>query len=126
MRGSSLVAPILIVAGVAAVVAAVATGGARAEIIVVVPVLFGSSVLFLAGVLLLVAGIFTIPFTLGASSVEPDRAPAGASGGLLLVGPIPIFWGSGTRVSRRTRIAAAVAGALLLVIAAVLFLGWLR
>jgi uncharacterized membrane protein len=126
MRPASLVAPVLIAGGVAAVVTAIATGGAQAGIFVVFPVIFGSSALFLVGVLLLIAGIFVLPFAFGASELAADGPGNVSSGGLVLIGPVPIFWGSMGPASRRVRLLAAVAGGLLLVVAAVLFLGWVR
>jgi uncharacterized membrane protein len=126
MRALSAVGPALIAGGAAAVAAAVATGGARAGIVVVFPVIFGSSALFLAGVLLLIVGIFSIPFTLGVEGVEPRDPGNVTAGGLVLVGPVPIFWGSASHASRRARILAAAAGGLLLIVAVVLLVGWVR
>lgn len=126
MRVASFIAPALIAGGVAAVVGAILTGGAQAGIVVVFPVIFGSSALFLVGVLLLIAGIFALPLAFGVSEVEPSTSGNVTSGGLVLIGPVPIFWGSAGHASRRVRLLAAVAGGLLLVVAAVLVLGWVR
>jgi uncharacterized membrane protein len=126
MRVAAFVAPALIAGGVAAVVAAVVTGSAQAGIVVVFPVIFGSSALFLVGVLLLIAGIFALPFAFGATEAVRESTDTTTSGGVVLIGPVPIFWGSASHVSRRTRLLAAAAGGLLLVVAAVLVLGWVH
>jgi uncharacterized membrane protein len=127
MRVAVLLAPLLLATGVAAVVGALLTGGAGAAIVVVVPVVFGSSLLFLAGVLLLIAGLFTLLFAFG--GVEPAAVTSGprtGSGGLLLVGPVPIFWGSARGASRSLRVVAALAGGVLLALAVLLAIGWFR
>jgi uncharacterized membrane protein len=125
MRGSALIGPILLLLGAVAIGIAVASGGAHAALIVIIPVFYGSSLLFLAGVALVIAGFLTLPLTLAAE--EPEGAPAGppsgvSSGGLVLIGPIPIFWGSASGASRGVRVAAAAAGAIALVVAVVVFL----
>lgn len=126
MRLAALVPAMLLAGGVAAIAAAVLTGGARAGLVVVVPVIFGSSALFLVGILLLIAGMFSLPLAFAPSEAGTNGPTETTSGGLVLIGPIPIFWGSAGRASRRVRIAAAVVGGLLVVVAAVLVLGWVR
>jgi uncharacterized membrane protein len=126
MRPIALLAPALIAGGIAAVVAALLTGGARAGIVVVFPVIFGGSGLFLVGILLLVAGFLTLPVSLGGRGVAPNGTGNLTSGGLVLIGPVPIFWGSAGHASRRARLLAALAGGVLLVVAVVLALVWFR
>jgi uncharacterized membrane protein len=126
VRLAAWIPAILIVAGVAAIAAAVVTGHAEAGIFVVFPVIFGSSAWFLVGVILLVAGMFSLPLALAAPDLgSRDRGDV-ASGGLVLIGPIPIFWGAAGRAPRRVRLAAAVAGGALVVIATVLVFVWVR
>jgi uncharacterized protein (TIGR00304 family) len=112
---------------------AVAEGGAELAIVVIVPVLFGRSIAFVAGVLLLVAGLFTLPLAFEpAEEAEPPTAggsPAGThggSGGVVLIGPVPIFFGSWRNVSPRTRVLAAILGGAVLVVAIALFVLFAR
>ena len=130
MRWSALLAPLFFAAGAAAIGLAVAEGTARAALVVVIPVVYGSSLLFVLGIGLVVAGMFALPLSLPLEP-EPEPTPQGAgapraaAGGFVLVGPVPIFWGSAAGVSRRVRIAIAVAGAIVLGLAVLVFLGWL-
>ncbi len=129
MRLLLLVAFVLLAAGVALVADAVAQGGADVWLVVVVPVISGSSAEFLLGVVALVAGLLLLPFGLAervggerpfppdepGRPLPPSEGSSGA-GGLVLVGPVPIFFGSWRNVSARTRLWVAVAGALVLVV----------
>ena len=120
MRAAPFLAAGALVAGVALLADAVARGDASLALVVVFPVLTGSSAEFLGGTILLVAGIFALPFALAGPfehvALEPADVPenapkSGTSGGLLLVGPVPIFFGSWRGVSRRTRWVVALVGA---------------
>ncbi len=107
-----------------------ATAGVRGEltihILVVLPLLTGSSPLAVLGMLALFAGVVGVLLTTP-TTVELERGSSGAGGhselergarskrhggGVILIGPIPIAWGS----DRRWLVAALVL-ALLLVIA---------
>lgn len=122
----SLLPIALIVAGLALVALAVADGGASLALVVVLPVLYGRSLEFVAGVLLFVAGLFALPLTFGsvtpaeAGPEEDTTASSGGSGGLVLIGPVPILWGSWKGVSPRTRVLLAVLGGAILAAAVVL------
>jgi uncharacterized membrane protein len=126
VRALGLVPLVLLGAGVALIADAVVAGGATVAIVVIVPVLSGSSAEFLLGVALLVGAFFSLPFVL---STEPPEAPALPStappppsvtsggptaGGLVLLGPVPIFFGSWRNVSARTRLWIALVGAVVL------------
>lgn len=135
MRASRVIPVALILAGVGVIADSVARGGASVALVVVLPVIFGASAEFFLGVVLLFCGFVTLPFALG-YTFSPEEADEGSPhahvevppqevGGLLLIGPIPIFFGRWSHVARRTRILAAVAGAALLVVAVAIFL-WLR
>jgi uncharacterized membrane protein len=131
VRGLRVVAPAFLAAGVAAVAYAVAAGGAQVGLFLVFPVVFGDSWLFYGGVLLLLVGLFALPLSFaGDAEVVPLPTPgastAGGSGGLVLIGPVPIFFGSWRAVSRRTRIAVAAAGMAILVAAVLAALYLLR
>jgi uncharacterized protein (TIGR00304 family) len=117
-------------AGGAAVVGiAVASGAARVALVVFVPVIYGSSLLLGVGIALLIAGFLALPFAFAAppdaSSVagEEPLLPASAvrSGGLVLIGPVPIVWGSWSRMPARTRAILAALGAAVLAIAVVVW-----
>lgn len=104
----------LFIAGAAAVVAAVAVGEAEVSLFLVFPVFSGSSGLFLLGVGLIVLGIlagFAMMFQ-GSLSPEADVEADGETrsdgrvpekklrtGGVLLIGPIPIAYGSDARIA---------------------------
>jgi uncharacterized membrane protein len=138
MRGVVAVPLALLAGGAAAIGVAVATGGAQVALLLFVPVLVGSSALFALGIGLLVVGFFVLPFAL---MVTRDAAPgpesppglesapgvpAGGSGGFVLIGPVPIVWGSWAHISRRVRIALAATGALVLAVAVIVALVALR
>lgn len=125
------VGPGLIVLGIALVVAAVATGGAQLELIVVVPVFVGgASALFLGGVVSIFVGIFLLPLAFGSEEAEPsENSPAEPgptsprSGGLVLIGPVPIFFGGWKNPGRRAYWVAVLVGAGLVVVAIALAFG---
>jgi uncharacterized membrane protein len=134
MRLLGLGALAAFVAGAALVADAVLHGRASLSLVVIVPVFSGSSAEFLLGVVLLVVGFLLLPLSLWEPSVsEPLLPPAAgpsvpppsagaAGGGVVLIGPVPIFFGAWKNVSRRVRLLAAVAGAVLLAILVVGFL----
>ncbi|MGI0130505.1 MAG: TIGR00304 family membrane protein [Thermoplasmata archaeon] len=124
VRGAWLSPVGLIVAGGVLVTIAVLQGRAQVALVVIVPVVFGGSLEFVAGVLLLVAGLFLLPWTFErmGSSLPPggegstSTAESGTAG-LVLIGPVPIFFGSWRSVSRRTRVTVVVLGAVALTLA---------
>lgn len=102
MRGLVRFAPLVFLGlGVALLVAAVMQGSATLSLVVIVPVLTGDSWLFFAGTLLLVIGIFgslSLAFPDGVEELDVRRGASGApprSGtrGVLLIGPLPVFFG---------------------------------
>ena len=125
--------PGLIVLGLVLVGAAVATGAAQFVLFVVFPVFVGgASALFLGGVLALFLGIFLLPLAFASGSIEVEglaapiaEGPATGSGGLILIGPVPIFLGAWKHPGRRTYWLVVAAGAALLV-AALAVAAWLR
>ncbi len=130
MRALGVLPLVLLAAGASLIGVALANGGASLALIVVLPVLYGRSLEFVAGTLLLVAGIFTLPLLVRGPTepIEEDPAPANAGspgggsggGGLVLIGPIPIFFGGWSRASSRTRWIVAVIGAAVLAAAILL------
>ncbi|MHB8352423.1 MAG: DUF131 domain-containing protein [Thermoplasmata archaeon] len=127
---SGLLAPLLIGVGAALVLAAVASGAATVSLVVIVPVVTGSSALFGLGILSFVAGVLLLPFTLPAAEDRPKvpTAPAAAGGGtevggLLLLGPLPIFFGSARAPPRWVYFLAVGFGGALFVLAVLFFAG---
>jgi uncharacterized membrane protein len=127
MHRAGLVPVALLAAGIALVADAVGRGGASVTLFAIVPVVTGSSVEFLFGVVLLLVGFVTLPLAFLAGA-EPAGAPGPRAppphseapptevGGLLLIGPVPIFFGRWQNVSRATKVAVAVAGAAALIV----------
>ncbi|MCI4350991.1 MAG: DUF131 domain-containing protein [Thermoplasmata archaeon] len=132
VRWGRAASPLLLVIGAGLVVHAVLTGNAHLFLLVIVPVVAGSSVEFFLGVVLLAIGLFVLPWSLvgtmnevdsrGAERERPDPGSSHASGGVVLVGPIPIFFGSWRAPSRARYLAAVAVGLVLLVIVVALFL----
>ena len=124
--------PGLLVLGVALLIAAVATGGAQLALVVIFSVVLGgASVLFLAGIASVFVGIFLLPLAFG--DVAPEAAAAfgaapqpegAATGGLVLLGPLPIFFGSWKNAGRRAYWLAAGVGLALLVAVITVALLW--
>ncbi len=128
----------LLLAGALLVGDAVARGGATVSWVLVVPVVSGGSLEFLAGTLLLVIGLFAVPIAFALTSEEepppptplsptPDqtRKATGASG-VVLIGPLPIFFGGWVNVPARTRRWVALAGMAALVALFVAGVLWVR
>jgi len=117
--------PALLGLGVVLVVAAVATGGAHLVLVVVIPVFVGgTSPLFLGGIVAVFAGLLLLPLTFGGtfeldrSESEPTEGEESTrAGGLVLVGPFPIFFGKWKNPTPRTVWIAVAVGAALLVLA---------
>lgn len=114
LRFSAVISMGLLASGVALVAGSVASGEAEVSLVVIFPVFSGSSAYFLLGTLLIVAGMLGGLLTLWttASEVPPARArespgvkrveDAGEKstiGGLVLIGPVPIAFGSNPRIA---------------------------
>lgn len=100
--------PILLGAGGVLLGESVATGGARLYLLLIVPVFTGTTALFAVSVALLVAGFLLLPLLFvgeefSDTATEPVDispvvgGPPEEAGGLILVGPIPIFFGAWRR-----------------------------
>jgi uncharacterized membrane protein len=120
---------VLLAAGAIFVADAVLRGTASVTLFAIIPVVSGNSVEFLGGVVLLLVGFLAVPLAFlswdppeGAAPLAGARphdvAPPEEMGGLLLLGPVPIFFGRWKDVSRGTKVAAALVGAVLLVVLA--------
>lgn len=133
MRPAGLVPLLFWAVGIGLLVDAVLRGTAQVALLVIVPVFSGRSVEFLLGVLGLLGGFVTLPLVFappeeGERPTVPDAAPPlpahrpedgrSTGGGFLLIGPVPILFGSWRHVSARTRWwLAAIGGAILLAFA---------
>jgi uncharacterized membrane protein len=139
--GVRFAGPLLLLAGIVLVVLSVATGSATLYLLVIVPVVTGSSVTFALGTILVVLGIFLLPFLAVEGAPEelsgrggptangtpgtagaPGRPPASGSGGVVLLGPFPFFFGTWRGGSGARYVAAVALGALLTVAAFALYL----
>jgi uncharacterized protein (TIGR00304 family) len=126
------IGPLFLFVGGGLVVHSVLQGNAHLYLLLVVPVVSGSSAEFFFGVLLVALGIFLLPWSLlGPIESEPprsrpsrpaDAAPSEGSGGVILVGPIPIFFGSWRSPSRARYLTAVGVGLALLLVVVALFL----
>ena len=113
--------PVLLFAtGLAVLVTAIATGDAEMSLIVVFPLISGSGGLFFLGTALIVIS-FLVGFALltmgqieiaryGQGGSGTDDAPREGSryGGVMLIGPIPIAFGSSMRMALAMLVAGIV------------------
>lgn len=124
--GLRLLPPIALLLGFGLLVLAVMSGGAHVFLLLIVPVVTGASLTFYLGTVLVVLGFLSLPLLASGEAAPPaprhgapPRAEGGWSdgaGGIVLLGPFPIFFGSWKSVSTRTRWLAALAGAILLAV----------
>jgi len=115
----------MIVAGAALLVYCIAIGEMQVALVLIVPVVFGSSILGILVIGLIIAGVFVAiadSFLSSERESSPDRLPnedglTGTAqrkgfGGVVLIGPIPIVFGS----SKRMALLAAVIAVIILVL----------
>ena len=121
MRPLRALAAILIFAGAALTVFGIATGEMQLALIVIVPVIIGSSVLGILAIGSIMAGVFVgiaDLFLGGAAEVPQDTnsseeiSPRSASkkefGGVVLIGPIPIVFGSSKKAAMYAMVIALI------------------
>jgi len=129
MRKLTLGAVALIALGIILIAYAVSTGEAKVYIFVFIPVFTGGTLTAFGGTLLLFLGIFLFFFSLagpgGFDTVEPARAapragaprtPGTKFGGVVLLGPIPIVFGSDKKIAKWMLVVALILVILLVVI----------
>jgi uncharacterized protein (TIGR00304 family) len=123
---------VLIVAGAVLLGLAILNGDVTVALIVIIPVIYGVGPLAVLAVLMLFAGITTL--LLSAASLEREEDGSNAEevsddrpstkrefGGVILIGPIPIVFGS-ARALRGTWALAVVAALSLIVLLLFLFI----
>ncbi|MBU0684795.1 MAG: DUF131 domain-containing protein [Thermoplasmatota archaeon] len=124
----------MFVAGVALIATAVATGESNVSLVIVFPVFSGSSLTFLLATLLIISS-FIVGFVLMAMDHEwtEERVEAASEGvrssapvsrteygGVVLLGPIPIAFGSNKRVA----LIMLVVGVILAIVVLVILLAY--
>jgi uncharacterized membrane protein len=130
--------PLCLVIGAALLTDALATGGARLYLWLIFPVVTGTTLAFGLSVLFLVLGFLLLPFAFVGDTgrqgpapplPSPNSAPPTEredSGGLILIGPVPIFFGSWRRNSPISYRWAVLVGVVLAVAAVLLLWGLSR
>ena len=134
MRARLWIPIAMFVAGMALIATAVATGEADMSLVIVFPVFSGSSLLFLLATLLVISS-FIVGFVLMAMDHErtEERVEAASEGmssgaprsraeygGVVLLGPIPIAFGSNKRVA----LIMLVVGVILAIVVLVVLLAY--
>ena len=128
MRMGMVIPVAMFLGGIASVAAAVATGEADVSLVLILPVFSGSGPLFILGVLLIVAS-FIAGFVFVTreqvdvlSSRPPQNEPVLDSsqnrktqfGGVVLIGPVPIAFGSDKKMALIMLVIGIVAAVLML------------
>jgi len=125
MRPLRILAAFMILAGVALLIYGVAMGEMRVALVLIVPVVFGSSIIGILAIGLIFAGVFIsiADPVLGASIQRSQDTPSDEErssqtkkntefGGVVLIGPIPIMFGS----SKKMTIFAVIIAVIVLVL----------
>jgi uncharacterized protein (TIGR00304 family) len=112
MRPLRILAAFVILAGVALLIYSVAIGEMQVALVLIVPVIFGGSILGVLAIGLIIAGVFVFiadSFLGARSEGEPDGLSdegypsppkiKGEFGGVVFIGPIPIIFGSSKKVT---------------------------
>ncbi|MGA8710826.1 MAG: DUF131 domain-containing protein [Thermoplasmata archaeon] len=123
-------------AGVILIVLSVIEGAASVSLLVVIPVITGTSLIFLLGVVLLIVGFLSLPLAFVGiedevsptrlATTTPPAKTAGGAGGFVLIGPVPIVFGSWKGISKRAQRWLVVLGAALFILAFVAFVLFVR
>jgi len=135
MRRLTVLALIALIAGLALLAYSAATGEGQVVLFLIFPVFTGSGLASFAGMLLIMLGLFlgflsVAGFALPATGAAPPpgaaapampASPAKKFGGVVLLGPVPIVFGSDRRVTTAMLVLAIV-----LTILLVLFFLWTR
>ncbi|MCI4352389.1 MAG: DUF131 domain-containing protein [Thermoplasmata archaeon] len=97
------IGPAALISGGILVGVALATGAARWSLVLIFPVITGTTALFASAVGLLLVGIFFLPLAFAGDNGPESEPPTllgsnpapieGGTGGVIFVGPFPIFFG---------------------------------
>lgn len=122
MRVLRAVAWLLLAAGALLVGLALARGEVRVGLFLIVPFVYGTGLLAAGGMMLLMAGAIAWFLSLvpPLHAIPPREGEPGSrverrGGGVVLLGPIPIVWGTDRRVQRWMLVLGAVILALWIV-----------
>ena len=130
MRPLGLLAALMILAGAALLIYGIIAGEMQVALLLIVPVIYGSSTLGILAIGLIIVGVLVLmaDLALSASAGELEHAlvddgdRAGSKkaefGGVVLIGPVPIIFGSNRRM---TILAIVVAVAILMIMILSLF-----
>ncbi len=76
---------------------AVLYGDARVALLLFIPIIYGGGILLLMGTLLFIIGFILLFFS---PLLEENTGPEKSYGGVILIGPIPIVFGSDTNITK--------------------------
>ena len=142
MRWHGPLALALLVGGIVLLALAFSEGGAQVHLLLIIPVITGTTPLAFLGVLLVLAAMVLVFAALAGRTVSmedlTESAPASAPGapktasptrslgGVLFLGPFPIVFGNNARIARTSLLLGIALFALLVAFYAAVLLGWLR
>ncbi len=135
-----IMALLLAICGIALMGYSVSSGESSAGVFFIIPIFYGSGISAFLGVLCIMAAIFLGFVGFAASAVgdegyEPSREPQGSSqgraapkktikgGGVVMIGPIPIIFGSD---SKSAKVVAILAIILMIIMMVFMFMFFLR
>lgn len=109
----------LLVLGIAVLLVALAEGDASVALVVIIPIVYGGGALLVLAILLIFAGFLLLSLS-SVQRVRQEGPPADNEvkkefGGVVLIGPIPIVFGS-ARALRGTWAMAALAALSLIIL----------
>jgi uncharacterized membrane protein len=134
VRRAAVVPGAFLAVGVGLIGLALVRGEATVGVFVVLPFVAGSSVPLVLGVASLFAAFLTLPLAVGTGPETRAPSPPGGGaertgsswGGVVVLGPVPLFFGRYRSVPKWVRYAAAGGGVALLVAFAVVVLAVVR
>jgi len=140
MRRHGPAALACLVGGIAALAVAVAQGGAQVHLLVIVPVVTGTSPLAFVGILLILVAVMLAfvalagrglpaaegPKEAGPATPQGSPAPSKSFGGVVFLGPFPLVFGSNPKVTRAMLVLGLFLFILVVGFYAAVLAGWVR